>query len=177
LNTLARQMLIQERMADKDKAEDEEKGGKSKILLIVLGVLGVIVVAGGSAAGAVALTLANAPAAAAEEEAEPVDEPRQMGPLMEIPAMVVNLDDPTGSHFIRAAFQFELADAEQQPQVESHLVPVRSEILLHLSGMSVEECMGRENRQALLDELLVLVNEQIGAEIVTNIYFTALVVQ
>ncbi len=167
-------------MAEDKKDEGEEKkGGKGKILAIVLGVVLVVVLAGGSAAGAVVLTLANAPApaAAAAEEAAPAGEPRQMGPLMEVPALVVNLDDPDGSHFIRAGFQFELRDAEQQSVVESHLVPIRSAILLHLSGLTVEDTMGRENREALLERMLELVNEQIGSDLVTHIYFTALVVQ
>ena len=100
-----------------------------------------------------------------------------MGPLLEVSDVVVNLADPGGTHFLRAGFQFELTDAERQPDVESHMVPVRSAFMIYFSGLTVEETMGRENREALLEHLKELANEQIGADLVRNIYFTAFVVQ
>ena len=105
---------------------EKAEGGKSKllILLVVLNVLGV------SGAGvAIFFALTQTPHAAAEA---PVHETNEIGPLIEVPALIVNLTDP-GNHFLRAGFNIEVRTPEQQPDVEARMIPIRSAILLHLS--------------------------------------------
>jgi len=164
-------------MAD-DKQDTEEQpapsGGGKSTLIIVLVVTNLLVVAG--AAGAVVMTMGSQPAATAEA-AEPTGSGREVGPLLELSALVVNLEDPNGTHYLRAGFQLEIRDAERQAEVETRLVPLRSAVLLHLSGKSMDEVVGQENRAAILEELTELANEQIGGDLVRAIYFTEFVVQ
>ena len=167
-------------MADESKeaegAEAPPQGGKNKLVLILVVVNLVVVLA--AAGGAVAfVTMGGTGSAAAEAPPEEADAPRSVGPLMEISDIVVNLEDEDSQHFVRAGFQFELSDAERQSDVEAHLVPIRSAFLLHFSGMTVDQTRGREARQQLLDDLKTIANEEIGAELVSHVYFTAFVVQ
>jgi len=166
-------------MADKDqdsKADAKEEAPKNRLVIILVIVNMVVVLA--AAGGVVAFTaLGGAANAAASDEGAAAGAMREIGPLMEVSDMVVNLSDESGTRYMRAGFQFELADGERQSDVEARMVPIRSAILLHLSGIGADEAMGRENREALLEALRDLVNEQLGGEHVRAVYFTTFVVQ
>ncbi|HJL19163.1 MAG TPA: flagellar basal body-associated FliL family protein [Sandaracinaceae bacterium LLY-WYZ-13_1] len=158
---------------DKSEApEAEDAGGGKNKLLIVLVVTNLLVVLG---AGAAVFFAMGSPSQSAEAETD--GEPEPVGPLLELQAMVVNLDEPERTAFLRAGFQLELSDAEAQPQVEARLVPLRSAMLLHLSGMTVEDTVGREQREQVLESLRDVANEQLGGELVRRVHFTEFVVQ
>jgi len=158
----------------KDEAKPEAPKNRLVIILVVVNLVVVLAAAGGVVAFTVMGGASPAPAAAAEPAPGAM---RDIGPLMEVADMVVNLSDETGTRYMRAGFQFELADADRQSDVEARMVPVRSAILLHLSGLDAEGTRGRENREALLEALRDLVNEQLGGEHVRAVYFTTFVVQ
>ena len=165
-------------MADEDKSEAEgNAGGSNKKLIVALMIVNLLVLlgAGGAVAYVVMMPGQQAQADAPSEEDE--DAPPQLGPLVELSTFVINLDDSDSSHYVRAGFQLELANAEDQSRVEARMVPIRSAVMLHLSGLTVAETRGRDNRQALLEALKELVNEQIGDELVRRIYFTQFVVR
>ncbi|MGE0792315.1 MAG: flagellar basal body-associated FliL family protein [Sandaracinaceae bacterium] len=161
-------------MADepkKDAPEAPAPGGKNK-LLVILVVTNLLVVVG--AAVAVVLAMGGSSSAeAAEEEGEPTT----LGPLVEISGIVVNLDEPGGTHFLRAAFQLEITDAERQPDVDARLVPIRSALMLYFSGLNLEATQGQENRAQILEQVVAIANEQIGSELVRRAYFTEFVAQ
>ncbi|GAB5542131.1 MAG: hypothetical protein SangKO_018910 [Sandaracinaceae bacterium] len=157
-----------------DTEESPPRGGGKSTLIIVLVVTNLLVVAG--AAAAVVMTMGSQPAATAEADA-PAGAAREIGPLLELSALVVNLEDPNGTHFLRAGFQMEIRDAERLAEVETRLIPLRSAILLYLSGKSMDEVVGQDNRVVILEELTELMNEQVGDDLVRAVYFTEFVVQ
>lgn len=160
-------------MADEPAADPEaapEGGGKNK-LIIILVVVNLLVVAG--AAVAVVLAMGGSSDAGGRASAEPAT----LGPLIEIDGVVVNLDEPGGSHYLRASFQLELDGEESQEPVTARLVPIRSALMLHLSGLHVEDTQGEENRAELLETVATIANEQLGDELVRRAYFTEFVAQ
>ena len=160
---------MSEETAAEPEAPPGEGGGKNK-LIIMLVVVNLLVVAG--AAVAVVLAMGSgggAEAAPAEVEA--------LGPLVEIDGVVVNLDEVGGSHYLRASFQLELDGEESQEPVTARLVPIRSALMLHLSGLEVADTQGEENRAEILETVATIANEQIGDEVVRRAYFTEFVAQ
>lgn len=161
-------------MADETETEPEvaPSGGKNK-LMIILVVTNLVAVIG----AAVAIVFATSTPASGDEEEAEAEESTELGPLVELAAMVVNLDEPGGTHYLRAGFQLEITDGERQPEVEARMVPIRSAVMLHLSGLSSETTTGQEARETILEQIATLCNEQIGSELVRRAYFTEFVVQ
>jgi flagellar basal body-associated protein FliL len=162
-------------MADENESGAEDAKGGGKKLIVALMIVNLLVLLG--AGGAVAYVVTSPGQQAQAEAPAAEDAAPQLGPLVELGAFVVNLSDSDGTHYARAGFQLELTSAEVQPQVEERMVPIRSAVMLHLSGLSVADTQGRDNRAALLEDLTELVNEQVGAEHVRRIYFTQFVIR
>ncbi len=161
-------------MADEKETTEEAApadGGKNK-LIIALVVVNLLVVVGAAVAVVLVMTMGG------DSETEEAEEPtNELGPLVEIGGIVVNLDEPGGTHYLRAGFQVEITNAEVQPQVDARLVPIRSALMLHLAGLHIADTQGQENREALLEDVTRIVNEQLGEELVRRTYVTEFVAQ
>lgn len=157
-------------MAD-EEAEPAPEGGKSK-LMIVLVLTNLLVVAGAGAAVFFAMSQPTQ-----EAEAEEGEAPETLGPLVEVTTMVVNLSDADGSRYLRASLQIEAPDEESKATVEARMVPIRSALLLYLSGLTAEDFVGTEARQAILEECQARIEEQAGEDLVRNVYINDMVVQ
>ncbi|MFK7988930.1 MAG: flagellar basal body-associated protein FliL [Sandaracinaceae bacterium] len=158
-------------MAD-EEAEPAPEGGKSK-LMIVLVVTNLLVVAGAGAAVFFAMSQPTQEAEAADEG----DAPETLGPLVEVTTLVVNLSDTEGSRYLRTSLQIESPDEESKATVESRMVPIRSALLLYLSGLTAEDFVGTEAREAILEECKARIEEQAGEGLVRNVYIGDMVVQ
>lgn len=147
-------------------------GSKNMLVLILVGVN--VLVTLGAGAG-IFLMMSNQPSGGAAAEPEP--EPTEIGPMQELPALVVNLADQGESRFVRAGFYVELDSEDHQSVFEERKVPLRSAMILHLSALTAEQLQGGEARQALLTQLKELANETLGGGFVRRMYVSELVVQ
>lgn len=154
-----------------EEAEPAPEGGKSKLMLILV-VTNLLVVAGAGAAVFFAMSQPTQEAAAEETDA-----PETLGPLVEVTTLVVNLSDAEGSRYLRASLQIEARNEEAKATVEARMVPIRSALLLYLSGLTAEDFVGSEARQAILEECSTRIEEQAGEGLVRNVYIGDMVVQ
>lgn len=172
---LARGLLIDSvTMSEDKKPETPAPRGKSKLVAVLL-VVNVLVLAG---AGATVYFVMGHSSSSARADAPTVEDhgASTLGPLIEIEPMVVNLDEEP-PRFVRIAMQLELTSEEARERVEPRMVPVRSAVLLQLSGLHAGDLGGRESRETQLEALREQVNQVVGAPLVRHIYLTELVVQ
>jgi len=161
-------------MAD-DAPEPEEvdapKRGNGLLLVIML--VNTLALIGGG----VYFALFHQPASAEAPQAKPEPAPHEVGPMVELEAIVANLAEDTASRFVKLKMHLEVEDPEDQPIVEAAIVPIRNAVLLHLSSLTVDQTVGADNKEQIRKALQEKINETLGAPKVRRIFFTEFVVQ
>jgi flagellar FliL protein len=184
-----------------DKAPAPAGGGNKMLLLIVLVVN--VLIAGGlayvvisnqkSAAAAAAALSAKKEGGEEHEAAEGEGEGEQaaaeeghakkggggkFGPLVEIGTFVANLTTASGqSRYAKVALHVEATNEDAKTKVEAAVVPIRSESLLFLSGLSAEQVIGQEKIRQLQEDLQKRLSELVGKNTIKHVYFSEFVVQ
>ena len=163
-----------------EKAE-KKKGGKLKLIIIVLVALGVLG-GGGFAAWKFFLQPKAAEEAHGNETApgtpavpEAVD---TGGQLVTLDSFVVNLSDPMGRRYLKATLDVEVADAAAAAAELTAAMPkVKDTLLLLLSSKSFEDIGSMDKKIELKNDIVSRLNQIIGKNKVRNVYFTEFVVQ
>lgn len=156
-------------MGKKKAEEDDEKGGKLK--MIIGGVVGVAVLGVGAQMTVLKSEDAGAEAAAVAE----VDEATKGGELIQVDAMSVNLAD---GHFLKIGVAIELAEGEDGKEFEKKGYPnkIRDLIITSAASKSMAELAsseGKEDFRAKLHDGA----EKLYKESYHGIYFTEFVMQ
>jgi flagellar FliL protein len=182
-----------------DKAPAPKGGGGNKMLLLIVLVVNVLI-AGGlayvvisnqkSAAAAAAAAAKHGAAegegeeggegheAAAEGEGHAAKGGGKFGPLIEIGTFVANLTSANGqSRYAKVALHVEAVNEEAKVTLEAAVVPIRSESLLFLSGLSAEQVIGQEKIRQLQEDLQKRLTTLVGKNTVKRVYFSEFVVQ
>lgn len=120
---------------------------------------------------------------------------QQPGIMYELDNKVVNLAEPGGLRYLQAAIvlelvpidpmYFSLEPGEERDKIEEDFIgqidarrPVIDDIITtKLSSKSFNEVATVDGKQALKDELMTAINDALGYQGVTNVYFTNFVVQ
>lgn len=154
-------------MGKKKEAEDEEEsgGGKKKIIMAV----GALVVAG------LAYNFLLKPAPPPPDELAMVEVEPVEGEIIELPEMVINLEDDE-VRFARIAVALVLEEGTLAADFEAESAIAKDIVLDTVSSLSADDLRG-ENRQAVKDDLSMKVREAYGDEKVVRVLITALVMQ
>ena len=168
-------------MADENENENEVSSGEGKSRGILIGMVVSVVIALGAVIALVIVVTSDDDSDDPAETEEVVEEtrdtdPYDVGPLLEIDTLVVNLDERDATRYLRAGFRLELVSEEQVEQATGFLVPIRSAFLLYFSGLRAQEMRGLGNRERILEELRALANEVMGDDLVQHVYLTEFVV-
>lgn len=128
------------------------------------------------AEGASAETPGHGPATATSGDdvvCEPV-EPPEMGPVVDLPALSVNLAD---GHYLRVAVSLALApDVELAEPAEFKSAPAKDLVVSTLSGRSMDELSDSAGRERVKVELTEQIVEAYHGE-VDSVFFTEFVMQ
>lgn len=108
-----------------------------------------------------------------EEEAET----HLSGPLLPLESMVTNLAEPDSDRYLKATMQLRIKSEAAKPEVEAHLVPIRNQILLYLSSLTIGDLSGADNKRAIQKRVKRIANEAMPSSRVTQVYFTEFVIQ
>jgi flagellar FliL protein len=180
-----------------DKAPAPKGGGGNKMLLLVVLVVNVLIAGGlayvvisnqkSAAAAAAAAAKHGAEgeeggegheAAAEGEDGHAAKGGTKFGPLIEIGTFVANLTSANGqSRYAKVALHVEAVNEEAKATVEAAVVPIRSESLLFLSGLSAEQVIGQEKIRQLQEDLQKRLTTLVGKNTVKRVYFSEFVVQ
>lgn len=164
-------------MAEEEKAEDEVPKPKRNMMVLILVAVNVLLLAGGGVYFMFFMGGDEA-AAPADAEAEAAMSPEgRFGPLVEFNPIVANLADGDATRYVKVTLHMEVGNEEQQLQLTDMMIPVRDRMVLHFSGLTAEQTVGEAQKSVIKEQLVALVNEVVGAELVRKVYFGEFVVQ
>ena len=113
-----------------------------------------------------------------EGKASPHDDaPAGRGPLIALEPMVTNLADPDSDRYLKVGIQFRLSSEAARPEVEASLVPVRNQLLLHFSSLTIADTSGAEKKREIQKRVKRIANESMPSSRITEVYFTEFVIQ
>ena len=98
------------------------------------------------------------------------------GPIAELPAFVVNLDEPGTSRYLKVTLQLELFPGADHALEKSKQL-IRDTILSHLSGLHLKDTLGAEAKERIRTELMGRISKMIGNDKVRRMFFQEFVVQ
>jgi flagellar basal body-associated protein FliL len=105
------------------------------------------------------------------------DERAGSGPLLPLDAMVTNLGEPDSDRYLKVTMQLRLTSEAARAEVERQLVPVRNQILLFLSSLTVADTSGADNKREIQKKVKRIANESLHTSRITQVYFTEFVIQ
>ncbi len=154
---------------------------KKPILLIVIAL---VVVAGGGGA-AFFLLGKGAPAPHAEGEGAPAAAGGEhgskpavgKGPITEFPPLVVNLNEPEGTRYLKATIAISLVDDKVVAEVDRLKPVIKDAFIRELSELNFRQTMGAKNKLAVKRRLLKRFNELLGGDAGTEVFLTEFIVQ
>lgn len=124
---------------------------------------------------------AKAQAKKGDEEASEEETPEEElppGPVVKFDPVVVNLVEPGKPRYLKAIFELELEDAEAVKLLEEKKRLVRDEMFRYLSGLTIAQTAGEENKTKLQAEMKTRVGTILGGEErVRKVHFAEFVVQ
>lgn len=160
-------------------AAAEPKKAKKPIMLIVIAL--VVIAGGGGAAFFMLKGGAPAPAAAEHGEAKAEGEASKPtvgdGPITELPPIIVNLNEPEGTRYLKAVVAIALADDKVTAEVERLKPVIKDQFIRELSELNFRQTMGAKNKLAVKRRLLKRFNELIGPGAGTDLFLTEFIVQ
>ena len=98
------------------------------------------------------------------------------GPVVELPAFVVNLDEPGTSRYLKITLQLELFPGADHALEKSKQL-LRDTILSHLSGLHIKDTLGAEAKERIRTDLMAKISKMIGNDKVRRMFFQDFVVQ
>lgn len=173
-------------VAEAESSESAPK--KSKLLLLVI--VGVNVILGGGAAAffylrggggsppAAAAPRTSGEAVAGEDgHGAAVQAAKSGAPIFEFPSIVVNLNEPEGTRYLKATIAIQLADRSLETVVEQLKPVIKDAFIRDLSELNFRQTMGSKNKGVIKRRLLKRFNESLGSEGGIEVLFTEFVVQ
>jgi len=109
-------------------------------------------------------------------EKQNAGEARSIYPLE---SFIVNLMDNsgTGKKYLKITMELEVVGEAEKKKVENYKTQLKDTILMLLSSRSFEEINTVEGKMDLKQTLLARINQALGENVVSRIYFTEFVVQ
>jgi flagellar FliL protein len=111
------------------------------------------------------------------EEAAASAEEQPGGPLLALDSMVTNMAEPDTDRYLKVSMQLRLTSEAARVEVEAQLVPVRNQILLYLSSLTVADTSGADNKRDIQKRVKRIANEAMPTSRITQVYFTEFVIQ
>ena len=164
-------------MAEEASGEEEGGGKKGKKGLIII-IIAVLVLVGGGVGAFLALGNSHDEADGEEAEDEELGEGEEgilPAAILPLETFIVNLQ--VKGSFLKTTIQLEFAEPELPPTVESDIPKIRDSIIRVLSSKESADILTPAGKESLRQEIRDAVNEALGAEDVTQVYFTEFIIQ
>ncbi len=161
-------------MAEEKEGSGEQGGQKKKGSKLLLIIIAVVVLA--AAGGGTFFFLTKKSGDQKTEEKKKEDKPIETVNFGLDP-FVVNLNDPTGSRFLKVTIQIELANAKLLELAKAKTPQMRDAIITLLTSKSSETLIAPEGKLQLKDEITIRLNQVMGEGNVKNVFLTEFVMQ
>lgn len=157
---------------------------KSKLLILIVGVN---LLLGGSAAafffmrgnGGPAPTSGSASSADRGEDGHgaAAEAAKSGAPIVDFPPIIVNLNEPEGTRYLKTTIAIQLSDRRMAAEVEQLKPVIKDAFIRDLSELNFRQTMGSKNKTVIKRRLLKRFNEALGTEGGLEVLFTEFVVQ
>lgn len=163
--------MAEEKNEDVKNAEEEQAPKKSKLKLIIIGVVVLLIGAGGF--------FGYSNYKKGKNEKTEANKTQKVSIICPINSFVVNLLDKqnVGKRYLKVTIQLEVGKEEDKLLIENHNPQLRDTILLLLSSQTLKEINTMEGKLELKQALLSRMKQILGDGVVRRIYFTEFVVQ
>ena len=104
----------------------------------------------------------------------------ELGPITTLPEVIVNLADPTESHYLRANVVLELdygSSIKLAEEVEKRLPQIKDLVISVLGSKTSVQLQDPENREALKAEVKDKINAVLNRGQLAKVYFTSFAIQ
>lgn len=104
----------------------------------------------------------------------------ELGPIITVGEFIVNLADPTESHYLRANVVLELAygsSLKLAEEVDKRMPQIKDIIISTLSSKTSVQLNDAENRESLKQELKDKINAVLNRGQLAKVYFTSFAIQ
>ena len=112
-------------------------------------------------------------------EDKPKKQPTRYVPLN--PPMVVNVDDKGSTRFLQVTTQVSVNTPNAEGELETHMAPIRHEMVMLLSGQKVAEITTLKGKEKLRKKSLAAIQkvlkENTGKPVVNAVFFTGFIIQ
>lgn len=159
----------------------EPKSGKKPMLLIIAAL--VVALGGGGAAfmmmgGGKPSVAAPADGGDAKGEGDGAHKPTVgNGPITEFPPIIVNLNEPEGTRYLKTVIAISLSDDSLVAEVDRLKPVIKDQFIRELSELNFRQTMGAKNKLAVKKRLLKRFNELLGPDAGTDLFLTEFIVQ
>ena len=109
--------------------------------------------------------------------AKPTEKPPEMGPTLKLSSLVINLNEPSGFHFVKAAVVLELGKADDLEKIKERTAPLTDTVILTLGDQLLTDLMNPEYRERLKKELLTRLNQRLQSQKIKKLYFDEFIYQ
>ena len=167
-------------MAEQAKAQDAPPKDNKKLFIIIGAAVALLVIVGGAAAfflgGSKAEKKPGHETAKVEAKAGE-GAGAGAGSVYPLEPFIVNIYDGQEIRYLKLKVEFEMANAQVKPELESKVAPLRDAILILLTTKTMQEIQDLQGKNQLREQILGAVGKIIPAGKVTKVYFTDFVVQ
>jgi flagellar FliL protein len=105
------------------------------------------------------------------------EKPPEMGPTLKLSSLVINLNEPSGFHFVKAAVVLELGKADDLEKIKERTAPLTDTIILTLGDQRLTDLMNPEYKDRLKKELLARLNQRMQTRQIKKLYFDEFIYQ
>ena len=172
-------MAKNEEKEDAEVKKESSGGGKKKLIIII--VLALVLVGGGVGAffafGHKGEGDEGGDAATSEEDGgdKGGDEATTPPFVLALEPFIVNLQ--IKGSFLKTTIQLQFSEPEQPPHLESDVPKIRDSVIRILTSKSAQEILSADGKEQLREELKDALNEALGGEDVTQVFFTEFIIQ
>jgi len=162
-----------------DKNELNTTPPKKIPLKLIIIAISVLVLIGGGIFGAMKFGLIGKKSIA-RHEGEEGNNPENAavhGKIVGVDAFIVNLADSEANRYLKATAQFELKSPEFEKKIKESDPLIRDTILALLSSKTMDQIRDIKGKIKLRQEIIARVNEILGTQAITQVYFTEFIIQ
>ena len=105
------------------------------------------------------------------------EKPPEMGPTLKLSSLIINLNEPSGFHFVKAAIVLELGKADDLEKIKERTAPLTDTVILTLGDQHLTDLMNPEYRERLKKELLTRLNQRLQSQKIKKLYFDEFIYQ
>ena len=104
------------------------------------------------------------------------DLPRNGGQVLPLPAITVNISDPSGRRYLKLGMEVEV-NSDVSAALQANSAKIRDAIIMLLAGKTFGDISSPDGKVLLKAEVASRLNQILGAQRIIRVYFTDFVVE